>query len=169
VRPFKIHLNQFGGHRIWYDSSNRGLNDPRNTNEVFMLKFLIATFTTFLIGTTAWAERASDRYQSINCATEGFSIENLIEYNIKLKEHQPAILRRLALKGYKGEILSKVLDISVQCTNSTKKSFELSDRVLISAFFQIQNDVCRFQFSASSVQDEKQILSFDYIHCVQNQ
>ncbi len=130
------------------------------------MKTLTIFLTLLLSAAVAQADTAAERYQSLNCSANSVDLEKAIENS--LIENSTALNRRMALKGFKGESLNKILDVSVECSNTSKKSYEANDRVLVNAFFQIRGNLCRFQFSSPSLQAENPSLSFEYIHCVNN-
>lgn len=126
--------------------------------------WVVFIFLSVFASTQSWAESAAEQYSSVSCGVSGADLQKRIEFS--LAANKESLARRLTLAGFKGETLSKVIDISVQCADSTKKSYEQNDRILIHAFFQIRNNLCRFQFSTDSHDSINSILNFEYMHCV---
>lgn len=131
-----------------------------------MSKMITLSIALLLVTATAWGESASERYNELHCAVSSVHLEKAIEKS--LQSSKALLHLRLILKGLKNEPLGKILDISVHCADSTKRSYVKNSRTIVSAFYQIRSDLCRFQFSTDSLQDPNAQLSFDYIHCVSN-
>lgn len=126
-----------------------------------MIKAISVLFV-ILGASAAGASSAASAYSAVACGITETELENRIEQSLSV--HKEALARRMTLAGFKGEKLSKILDVSIECANSNKKSYERSDRIVVQAFFQINDNICRFQFSDDE-NDEIFVLSFEYMHC----
>ena len=128
-----------------------------------MLKLTVVFFSMFIGAATAVADFSNGASGARSCGLTNAQVQRSIEMSMSV--HKDVVASRMVLAGYKGENLSNILEVSVQCSDSTKNYFKRTDRVLIQAYFRVKLSICRFQFSNDINQTENSLFDFDYLHC----